>query len=100
VSDLPFQHVRRLGHSDFSCTPRRAFGLQPHLEISHTYPELYRTVAGTLTGSAALIFVVGLTDWGAKGTLGAMVLLLGLPIATGLAVWLRRTDAADLTLHA
>ena len=70
------------------------------LEISHTYPALYRTVAGTLTGSAALIFVVGLTDWGAKGTLGAIVLLLGLPIATGLAVWLRRTDAADLTLHA
>ena len=70
------------------------------LEISRTYPVLYRTVAGTLTGGAVLILAVGLTDWGAKGTLGAMVLLLGLPIATGLAVWLRRTDAADLTLHA
>ena len=30
--------------------------------------------------------------------IAAMVLLLGLPIATGLAVWLRQTDAADLTL--
>ena len=69
------------------------------LEIGRTYPALYRTVAGTLAGSAALILAVGLTDWGAKGTLGAMVLLLGLPIATGIAVWLRRTDAADLTLH-
>jgi low temperature requirement protein LtrA len=70
------------------------------LGISRTYPALYRTVAGTLAGSAVLILAVGLTNWGAKGTLEAMVLLLGLPVATGLAVWLRRTDAADLTLHA
>ena len=68
------------------------------LEIRRTYPALYRTVAGTLAGSAVLILAVGLTDWGAKGTLTAMVLLLGLPIGTGLGVWLRRTDAADLTL--
>jgi low temperature requirement protein LtrA len=70
------------------------------LEIRGTYPALYRTVVGALTGSAVLILAVGLTDWGAKGTLAAMVLLLGLPIATGLAVWLRGTDAADLTLDA
>src|SRR6478672_4444258 len=63
------------------------------LEISRTYPALYRTVAGTLTGSAVLILAVGLTDWGGKGTLAAMVLLLGLPIAAGVAVWLRRTGA-------
>jgi len=68
------------------------------LEIRRTYAALYRTVVGSLTASAVLILVVGLTDWGAKVTLGAMVLLLGLPIATGLTVWLRRTDAADLTL--
>ncbi len=70
------------------------------LEIRRAYPALYRTVVGALTGSALLILAVGLTDWGAKGTLAAMVLLLGLPIATGLTVWLRRTDAADLTLDA
>jgi low temperature requirement protein LtrA len=70
------------------------------LEIRRTYPALYRTVVGALTGSALLILAVGLTDWGAKGTLAAMVLLLSLPIATGLAVWLRQTDAADLTLDA
>jgi hypothetical protein len=28
-----------------------------------------------------------------------MVLLLGLPIAMGLAVWLKRTGGADITLH-
>ena len=39
-------------------------------------------------------------DRSGKGTLAAMVLLLGLPMATALAVWLRRTYAADLTLHA
>jgi hypothetical protein len=45
-----------------------------------------------------LTLAVGLSDWGAKGTLAAMTLLLGLPIATGLVVWLRHGDAADLTL--
>ena len=68
------------------------------LEIRRAYPALYRTVVGALTGSAVLVLAIGLTGWGAKGTLAAMVLLLGLPIATGLAVWLRQTDAADLTL--
>jgi hypothetical protein len=38
-------------------------------------------------------------DWVAKATLAAMVLLLGLPIAMGLAVWLKRTGGADITLH-
>jgi len=70
------------------------------LEIRRVYPALYRTVVSSLTGSAVLILAVGLTDWGAKGTLAAMVLLLGFPIATGLAVWLRQTDATDLTLDA
>jgi len=70
------------------------------LGIRRVYPALYRTVVSSLTGSAVLILAVGLTDWGAKGTLAAMVLLLGFPIATGLAVWLRQTDATDLTLDA
>jgi low temperature requirement protein LtrA len=70
------------------------------LEIRRAYPALYRTVVGALAGSVLLILAVGLTDWDAKATLAAMVLLLGFPIATGLAVWLRQTDAADLTLEA
>ena len=68
------------------------------LEVRRAYPAVYRVAAGTLGGSAALIAAVGTTDWSAKGTLVAMVLLLGLPIAAGLAVWLKRTDGADITL--
>jgi low temperature requirement protein LtrA len=68
------------------------------LEIRRAYPALYRTAGAALGGSALLTLAVGLSDWGAKGTLAAMTLLLGLPIATGLVVWLRHGDATDLTL--
>jgi low temperature requirement protein LtrA len=68
------------------------------LKVRLAYPVLYRTATVTLTGSAVLILSIGFAGWTAKGTLLAMVLLLGLPIAIGLAVWLRRTGAADLTL--
>jgi hypothetical protein len=74
-------------------------GLSRTLEIRLAYPTLYRTTTAALAGSALLIVAVGLTGWDARGTLAAMVLLLGLPIALGLAVWLRGTDTADLTLH-
>jgi len=53
---------------------------------------------GALAGSALAIAGVGLTDWGSRGTLVATVLLLALPIAAGLSVWLRQMDAADLGL--
>jgi low temperature requirement protein LtrA len=69
------------------------------LDIRCAYPALYRTVGVTLCGSDVLIIAIGPSEWGAKGTLAAMALLLGLPIAVGLAVWVRRADAADLTLH-
>jgi low temperature requirement protein LtrA len=68
------------------------------LKARRAYVALYRTVAGALAGSALAIAAVGLTDWGSRGTLVAMVLLLGLPIAAGLSVWLRHMDAADLKL--
>ena len=68
------------------------------LKARRAYVALYRTTAGALAGSALAIAAVGLTDWGSKGTLVAMVLLLGLPIAAGLSVWLRHMDAADLGL--
>jgi hypothetical protein len=42
--------------------------------------------------SAALMLAVGMTAWGAKGTLGSLVLLLLAPIMVGLMVWLRQTD--------
>ena len=69
------------------------------LEIRRTYPALYRTATATLVASAVVIAGVGLTDWGADATLTVMVLLLGLPIATGIAAWLKRTDGADISIH-
>ena len=42
---------------------------------------------------------VGLTDWGAKGTLTALVLLLLAPIAVGLLVWLKHTDPDPVDLR-
>jgi low temperature requirement protein LtrA len=68
------------------------------LKARRSYLALYRTVTGALAGSAVAIVAVGFTDWSARGTLIAMVLLLGLPIAAGLSVWVRRLDAADLGL--
>jgi hypothetical protein len=68
------------------------------LKARRAYVALYRTVAGALAGSALAIAAVGLTDWGSRGTLIAMVLLLVLPIAAGLPVWVRHMDAADLAV--
>jgi multisubunit Na+/H+ antiporter MnhG subunit len=44
--------------------------------------------------SAALIVAVGLTGWGAKAILGAMVVLLLVPVGAGLTVWARRANPA------
>jgi low temperature requirement protein LtrA len=62
------------------------------LEVRRAYPEIYRAAEAAMLVSAALTLGVGLTDWGAKASLTAMVLLLLLPVAAGLLVWLRRTD--------
>jgi low temperature requirement protein LtrA len=68
------------------------------LKIRADLPEVYRTVDVVLAVCAALILGVGLTGWGAKGSLGAMVALLLAPIAVGVVVWLKHTepDAIDL----
>jgi len=66
------------------------------LNASRAFPELYRSAAAALVASAVAIAAVGLTGWGSKGTLAAMVSLLAAPIGTGLWVWVRRTGAADL----
>jgi len=34
---------------------------------------------------------IGLTDWGAKSSIGAMAVLLLAPVVAGTAAWLRRT---------
>jgi low temperature requirement protein LtrA len=50
---------------------------------------VYRVADGASLTSTALILLVGLTAWGAKSTLIAMVALLLFPIWTALRVWAR-----------
>ena len=68
------------------------------LQVRVEMPELYRTVDAVLIVCTMLCLGVGLTDWGAKGTLTAMSLMLLAPIAVGILVWLKHTepDAVDL----
>lgn len=68
------------------------------LQIRADQPEIYRTVDIVLVASAVLCLGVGLTDWAAKGSLGAMVVLLLAPVAVGVVVWLKHTepDAVDI----
>jgi len=68
------------------------------LEIRRTQPELYRTAEIALPACALLCSAVGLTDWGAKASLSAMVVLLLAPVAAGTAVWLKHPepDTVDL----
>jgi low temperature requirement protein LtrA len=62
------------------------------LESRRDAPEVYWAVDATLGVGLILVLGVGLTDWGAKGTLGAMVLLLLAPVVAGLMVWLKRNQ--------
>lgn len=62
------------------------------LEVRRTQPKVYRTATVVMLVSILLSLGVGLTDWGAKASLTAMVVLLLAPVAAGLVVWLRHTD--------
>ena len=64
------------------------------LEVRARAAPIYRAAELALLACAALCLAVGLTDWGAKGSLTAMVVLLLVPVATGVAAWVKRTDAA------
>jgi low temperature requirement protein LtrA len=68
------------------------------LEVRRTQPSLYRTAEVALPLCALLTLGVGLTDWGAKGSLTAMVILLLAPVAAGVIVWLKHGeyDSVDL----
>ena len=68
------------------------------LLVRRIQPELYRTAEVALPLCALLTLGVGLTDWGAKGSLTAMVVLLLAPVAAGVIVWLkhREYDSVDL----
>jgi low temperature requirement protein LtrA len=62
------------------------------LEVRRTQPEVYRAAALVMLVSVLLSLGVGLTDWGAKVSLTAMVVLLLAPVAAGLVVWLKHAD--------
>ena len=68
------------------------------LELRRTLPELYRTAEIALPVCALLCLAVGLTDWGAKASLAAMVVLLLVPVAAGTAVWLKHPERDTLDL--
>ena len=63
------------------------------LEIARAMPKVYRAGETFLVISAILCLGVGLTDWSAKTSLSAMVVLLLAPVGSGIYVWLRYTDA-------
>jgi low temperature requirement protein LtrA len=62
------------------------------LEIARAQPVPYRAAQVFLGVSGLLCLGVGLTDWGTKTSLTAMVVLLIAPIVSGIYVWLRYTD--------
>jgi low temperature requirement protein LtrA len=62
------------------------------LEERRAHRELYRAAIGVMLGSVLLSLGVGLTNWGAKASLTAMVVLLLAPVAAGMVAWLRNTD--------
>jgi hypothetical protein len=66
------------------------------LEIRRRYTQVYGPAETALVISGILTLGVGLTGWGAKAILTSMVVLLAAPVATGLVVWLKRTDAVAL----
>lgn len=60
------------------------------LEVRRENAEVYGTADRALLMSSILFLAVGLTNWGAKATLGAAVALLLIPVVAGLSVWAKR----------
>jgi hypothetical protein len=61
------------------------------LETRRDQPEIYRTADTAIVISTVLALGVGLTGWGAKTTLGTLVVLILFPVAMGTVVWLKHT---------
>lgn len=68
------------------------------LEVRRAHRDFHGPVKVVLIASAILISGVGLTDWGAKTSLGAMAVILLAPVAMGLVLWLRHTDPESAAL--
>ncbi|MGH8870818.1 MAG: low temperature requirement protein A [Acidimicrobiia bacterium] len=66
------------------------------LAARRAQPLDYRTAEAAMYASVVLVLGVGLTDWGAKATLGALVVLLLAPVGVGLLVRLKRATVEDV----
>jgi low temperature requirement protein LtrA len=66
------------------------------LEMHRRLERVYRPAEAALLISGLLSVGVGLTEWGAKTTLTVMAALLATPVATGLVVFLKRTDPDEV----
>jgi low temperature requirement protein LtrA len=69
------------------------------LQVRRTQPEFYRVAEVALPVCALLTLGVGLTDWGAKASLTAMVVLLLAPVAAGVIVWLKHAEYDGVSLE-
>jgi low temperature requirement protein LtrA len=65
------------------------------IEARRATPRTYRTAEIALVTSTLLVLVVGLTGWGARATLGSMVILLLVPVVVALLVWRKQTPASE-----
>lgn len=63
------------------------------LEVRAEAPGLYRAVDIAIAAGVVLVLALGLSNWGARASLGAMSILLLVPVVTGLMVWLRDADS-------
>ena len=75
-------------------------GISRTLEIRHRLPEIYRPAEIAIVVSAVLSLAIGLARWQAKGSLAAMSVLLLAPVATGITVWLKRTEPGAVDIEA
>ncbi|HEX6208986.1 MAG TPA: low temperature requirement protein A, partial [Actinomycetota bacterium] len=62
------------------------------LEARRAQPRLYRTAEAAILLGGMLALAVGATEWGAKASLTAMVIVLLIPVAAGSIVWRRQTE--------
>jgi low temperature requirement protein LtrA len=99
ADDAPPDAVRWLLVGSLAVAMISVAAIARTLEIRRRFAQIYRPAEAALLVSGLLSVGVGLTAWGAKGSLTAMVVLLAAPVATGLIVWLKRTDPETVDLR-
>jgi low temperature requirement protein LtrA len=92
AADEPPDAVRWLLVGSLAVAMLSVAAITATLEVRRAYLQIYRPADVALVASATLTLGVGLTDWGAKASLTAMVVLLLAPVVTGLFVWVKRGE--------